>query len=115
MSGKASKKKATAAADKHPQPAAEGEEEDSKAAVVQLVTLKVVSQESVIKHTMKVTDKLDAVFLPTRGCPCLILRLQLLQDSCLQIYIFNPYIVHLLTLKEAKLYMYTSFSRLVSR
>jgi small ubiquitin-related modifier len=61
MSGKASKKKATAAADKHPQPAAEGEEEDSKAAVVQLVTLKVVSQERVIKHTMKVTDKLQVL------------------------------------------------------
>jgi small ubiquitin-related modifier len=39
----------------------EKEEEDSKAAVVQLVTLKVVSQESVIKHTMKVTDKLQVL------------------------------------------------------
>jgi small ubiquitin-related modifier len=39
----------------------EKEEEDSKAAVVQLVTLKVVSQERVIKHTMKVTDKLQVL------------------------------------------------------
>jgi small ubiquitin-related modifier len=42
-------------------PRREEEEEDSKAAVAMLVTLKVVSQERVVKHTMRVTDKLQVL------------------------------------------------------
>jgi small ubiquitin-related modifier len=37
------------------------EEEDLKSRVPRLVTLKVVSQERVIKHTMSVTDKLQVL------------------------------------------------------
>uniref|UniRef100_A0ACD5V2D2 Uncharacterized protein n=1 Tax=Avena sativa TaxID=4498 RepID=A0ACD5V2D2_AVESA len=54
MSGKASREKGTAAA-------AATEKKDSKTAVVMLVTLKVVGQERVVKHTMKMTDKLQVL------------------------------------------------------
>ncbi|KAM3390319.1 hypothetical protein ACQJBY_012116 [Aegilops geniculata] len=37
------------------------EEVDSKAAVARLITLKVVSQERVVRHTMKMTDKLQVL------------------------------------------------------